>query len=120
LRPVHPFQQSLFFFGFASIKVAKNTKQNKTNILTNNRKQIGNNSEETKTSALKEKRKEGSRSSPSIEAWQWHPLAPKSNKMEKRVQAPPLLRLGDGAIGTQKQQKKKRRGSASSPYAKTS
>jgi amino acid permease len=67
----------VFFLGFAFIKVAKNTKQNKTNVLTNNRKQIGNNSEETKTSALKEKRKEGSQSSPSIEAWQWHPKATK-------------------------------------------
>jgi hypothetical protein len=38
LKPIPLLQQSLFFFGFASTKVAKTTKQNKTNFLTNTKK----------------------------------------------------------------------------------
>jgi hypothetical protein len=35
----------LFFSEFTSTKVAKTTKQNKTNLITNTKKQIGSNSE---------------------------------------------------------------------------
>jgi hypothetical protein len=53
----------LFFFRFASTKVAKTTKKKKKNFLTNIEKQIGSGSVENKIIALKEKKKRGSQSS---------------------------------------------------------
>jgi hypothetical protein len=98
----------LFLFGFAFTKLAKTTKQNKTNFLTNTRKQIGSNSEgKKKKVALKEKKKRGSRSSPSTKAWRWRPLVPKNNKKrgkkkekKEKNSSSSLLRPGNAAIDT--------------------
>jgi len=99
----------LFFFEFAPTKVAKTTKQIKTNFLTNIRKQIGTISEEKKATTLKEKKKKGESKFPLYQSLAMAPTCAQKQpkKKKKGAQAPPLLKPSDGAIGTHKQQNRK-------------
>jgi hypothetical protein len=73
-----------FFSSFVSTKVAKTTKQNKTNFLTNTKKQKGNNNEEKNRSI-------------------------KGKKIKREPKLPLCQNLAMVATCTQEQQKKKKK-----------
>jgi hypothetical protein len=114
LKLVPLLQQSLFFFRFSFTKVAKTTKQNKTNFFTNTKKEIRATMKE-KIYILKENKKRGVEASPLSKLGDGAHLCPKTTKQKKRkkekkgVQMPLLLRLGNGTIGTQRQHDKKKK-----------
>jgi hypothetical protein len=114
----------LFFFKFRSTKVAKATKQNKTNFLTNTKKQIVNNNDVGKYNIEGKEKKGGAKVPLLSKLGDGTHLCPKATKEKKKAQAPPLLKPGNGTIGTQKHKniktRNKKEGAQAPPMLKLS